>query len=124
MFAYHYCNKKEEDYWKRFGSHMGTLWDRDELRRLISTPSGPPGQNQRVFVPLALVVNPDLPNALLGIKKGDKPSTSDALPQGDGLNTGMPIPLGDEVENMAELPKDEFLQIISRSGLAGSGTPQ
>ncbi len=77
--------------------------------------------SDRIFVPLSLVINPDLPDGLLKKSKKDPnpSSTSDGtpLPPGDGLNTGMAIPLGEEVINMATLPKDAFLDVIRKGGL-------
>jgi len=77
-------------------------------------------ENSRIFVPLSLTINPDLPNALLG-KATNQPtapqSSEAALPASDGLNTGMSLPTDTEVVNMATLSKDEFLGIIGRAGL-------
>ncbi len=126
IFAFHYLKKKDDDYWARFGAHMGTVWDREELERLTSAPSGSPSRDRRVFVPLSLVVNPDLPEALLGKGKANKQSgssprgTEEALPASDGLQTGMSLPLGTEIVNMANLPKEKFMEIIRQSGLAGA----
>jgi hypothetical protein len=115
LFAYHWLQKDENEYWDRMGAHLGTLWDRDQLIRLMAAPKGSVGSSSRVFVPLSLVVNPDLPNALLGKSKTGQDTDS----SGDGLHTGMTLPEGDEVVNMAEMDKDEFLDVIGRSGLGG-----
>ena len=102
------------------------MWDREELARLTAAPGGSPNLDSRVFVPLSLVVNPDLPNALLGKKKSGEqmaqPAPQGEIPASDGLNTGMSLPTDSEVVNMAELPKDEFLGIIARSGLITGAT--
>jgi hypothetical protein len=87
--------------------------------------SAEPGAREgsdRIFVPLSLVINPDLVEGLLGKgKKGANQPTStdqtDPLPSGDGLNTGMALPSSEEVVNMASLPKDEFLNVIRAGGL-------
>ncbi len=91
----------------------------------LTTATNSPSENSRIFVPLSLVVNPDLPDALLGKKKSDNKQPQTEVPRGelpssDGLNTGMSLPTDMEVVNMAEMPKEEFLSIIRRSGLAGS----
>jgi hypothetical protein len=111
--------KADEDYWDRFGSHLGTLWSRSELAQ-VQANRGKAGKTDKVLTPLSLVMNPDLPDAILGKKPEGKgsPTNPDApLPSGDGLNTGMSLPTDSEVINMAELPKEEFLEIIGRSGL-------
>lgn len=119
LFAYHYLKKDDTEYWERFGAHLGTIWDRDQLRNLMES-SGTKATNSRIFVPLSLTINPDLPKALLGKKKnqssGSQSSVAD-IPSSDGLNTGMPLPIDAEVINMATLPKEEFLSIIGSSGL-------
>lgn len=90
------------------------------MLRLQQAGGGAKPENSRIFVPLSLVINPDLPNALLG-KASSQPTASQnseaPLPSGDGLNTGMALPTDTEVVNMATLSKEEFLGIIGRAGL-------
>lgn len=115
--------KADEDYWDLFGTHLGTLWSRSELEQVRANrdKSGKTPATDKVLVPLSLVMNPDLPDAILGKKpergSGSQRNPDDPLPSGDGLNTGMPLPTDTEVVNMSELSKEEFLGIISRSGL-------
>jgi len=119
LFAYHYLRKADEDYWNNFGRHLGTLWDLDSLRQLQTAPEGVSGQNSLVFVPLSLVVDPQLPEHLLGKteKSTQTQQSSSSMPRGDGLHTGMALPSDTEVINMAELSKAEFLSLIGNSGL-------
>ena len=105
--------------WDRFGAHLGTLWDRDTLQALDAKPKGSHVQNDTIFVPLSLVVNPDLPNALMGKKSGaPTPPGEPARQSGDGLHTEMAMPEGDEVVNMGDLPKEEFFGLVANAGLA------
>jgi hypothetical protein len=97
------------------------VWDRETLKMLNSNVSGSGTPGNKIFVPLSLSINPDLPAALLGTKKssnsvslGDTPHTSG----GDGLYTEMAMPEGDEVVNMGDLPKEEFFGLVSQAGLA------
>jgi hypothetical protein len=101
------------------------MWSRSELVRMSTAEPGAKPGSDRIFVPLSLVINPDLVDGLLNKAKKDPnqpPSVSGGtdgapLPPGDGLNTGMSIPTGEEVVNMATLPKDEFLNVIRQGGL-------
>jgi hypothetical protein len=117
LFAYHHCKKAEEDTWDRLGAHLGTLWEREALKILQSKKQGSHLENDTVFVPLSLVINPELPNALLG-----EPSSSSGAPAtsqqtgGDGLLTAMAIPEGEETVNMGDLPREEFIGLITNSG--------
>ena len=104
--------------WDRFGAHLGTLWDRKTLLTLDAKPKGSHLENDTIFVPLSLVVNPDLPNALLGKKSGSTPQGASANQPGDGLHTEMAMPEGDEVVNMGDLPKEEFVGLVASAGLA------
>lgn len=118
LFAFHWLNKVEEDTWERLTSHLGTVWDRDTLEMLnSSTSSGTPGK--KIFVPLSLSINPDLPAALLGKKPSDIRSSpgEKASQQGDGLYTGMAMPEGDDVINMGDLPREEFMGLVANAGL-------
>ncbi len=122
MFCYHWCKKVESDQWDNLGLQLGTMWSRSELLRLSEAKPGAKEGSDRIFVPLSLVINPDLVDGLLQrAKKSENQPTSTSgetpLPSGDGLNTGMSLPVGEEVVNMAELPKDEFLNLIKSSGL-------
>jgi len=117
MFSYHWLRKVDKDQWKSLGSQLGTMWSRSELLRLNEAPAGVSEGTDTVFVPLSLVINPNLVEGLMTkAKEGPSPqgseSTSAPLPGGDGLNTGMALPAGEEVVNMALLPKDEFLNVI------------
>jgi len=120
MFAYHWLQKVEKDQWNRLGSQLGTMWSRSELLRLKDTPAGAREGSDTIFVPLSLVINPDLVEGLMN-KQGKAPNQQPAgaapLPSGDGLSTGMSIPLGEDVINMATLPKDQFLDVIRKGGL-------
>lgn len=116
--------KADEDYWDHFGTHLGTLWSRSELEQVRANrgKSGKTRITDKVLVPLSLVMNPDLPDAILGKKpegsgSGPQRNPDAPLPSGDGLNTGMSLPMDTEVVNMSELSKEEFLGIISRAGL-------
>lgn len=103
------------------GAHLGTLWDREDLTALQEQVAGAGDRSPTVFIPLSLVVNPELPDALLGkVKSGDPATRGDNRPSpaGDGLHTEMAMPEGDEVVNMGELPKDEFFGLVSQAGLA------
>lgn len=106
--------------WERFGAHLGTLWNRETLQALDEKPQGSHTQNDTIFVPLSLVVNPDLPNALLGKDTGGAkaPPGATARQGGDGLHTEMAMPEGDEVINMGSLPREEFIGLVASSGLA------
>jgi len=118
LFVYHYLRKNETEQWEHLGAHLGTIWDRNELLKLQQSGAKP--ENSRIFVPLSLVMNPDLPDALLGKRRNQSAapqSSEDVLPSGDGLNTGMSLPTDTEIVNMAELSKDEFLSVIGKSGL-------
>lgn len=120
LFVYHYLKKDDDEYWDRLGAHLGTLWDKDSLRILSEKPSGSGTRNPRIFVPLSLVVNPELPKALLG--KTDSPTPGgDSHSGGDGLHTAMAMPEGDEVVNMGTLSKEEFFGLVSNAGL-GTGS--
>ncbi len=122
LFAYHWISKVDADQWKRLSSHLGTVWDRETLEMLNSkAPGTGRASPDKIFVPLSLSINPDLPEALLGKKRttasasqGEPVSTS----KGDGLHTAMAMPEGDEVINMGDLPKDEFFGLVSQAGLA------
>lgn len=120
LFAFHWLSKVDDDTWERLSSHLGTVWDREELMALQdSTPRSGKPQN-KVFVPLSLSINPDLPDAILGKKKSGDSVSPEGEPRssGDGLHTGMALPEGDEVVNMGELPKNEFIGLVSQAGLA------
>jgi hypothetical protein len=122
MFAYHWLQKDDTDQWDRLGHQLGTMWSRSELLRMSTAEPGAREGADRIFVPLSLVINPDLVDGLLKKAKKDQnqPSaTGDGtpLPPGDGLNTGMALPAGEEVVNMADLPKNEFLNVIRSGGL-------
>jgi hypothetical protein len=119
LFVYHYLKKDDDEYWDRLGSHLGTLWDKESLRILSEKPSGSGTRNPRIFVPLSLVVNPELPNALLNRQPADGPSAprGTSTPNGDGLCTAMPLPEGEEVVNMGNLSKEEFFGLIHNVGL-------
>lgn len=116
LFVYHYLKKDEGDMWDRFGAHLGTLWDRETLQTLDAKPKGSHVQNDSIFVPLSLVVNPDLPNALLGKKKNAPPGAAPRQ-SGDGLYTEMALPEGEEVVNMGDLPREEFFGLVASAGL-------
>lgn len=121
LFAYHHIRKADESSWDRLGSHLGTLWDRDALIALQKQVAGDGDKSSTIFVPLSLVVNPELPDALLG--KNPAPSVSPGEPvsrpsKGDGLHTEMAMPEGDEVVNMGDLPKEEFFGLVAQAGLA------
>jgi hypothetical protein len=124
LFAYHWLSKVEEDTWDRLTSNLGTIWDRETLLTLQSKVSGSHVGGDKVFVPLSLVMNPELPDALLGKKNAAAagPTVPEGTPTqaGDGLHTGMALPEGDEVVNMGELPKNEFFGLISQAGLANT----
>ena len=122
MFAYHWYQKIDNDQWDRLGHQLGTMWSRSELLRMSAAEPGAREDSDRVFVPLSLVINPDLVDGLLKkAKKNPNQSTvageAASLPSGDGLNTGMSLPAGEEVVNMANLPKEEFLNVIKSAGL-------
>lgn len=121
MFSFHWLQKVESEQWDNLGHQLGTMWSKSELLRMSSAEPGARKGSDRIFVPLSLVINPDLVEGLLGKGKKDKNQPTSAgqtpLPPGDGLNTGMSLPAGEEVVNMAELPKDEFLGIIKSAGL-------
>jgi hypothetical protein len=119
LFAYHWLSKVEEDTWERLTSNLGTIWDKETLLTLQQKVSGSHVGGDKVFVPLSLVMNPELPDALLGKKnsansapQGETPSSSS-----DGLHTEMAMPEGDEVVNMGELPKNEFFGLVAHAGL-------
>lgn len=120
LFVYHHIRKTDEDSWNRLGSHLGTLWDRDALMSLQKQVAGAGDKSSTIFVPLSLVVNPDLPNALLGKDTGGAkaPPGATARQGGDGLHTEMAMPEGDEVINMGSLPREEFIGLVASSGLA------
>jgi hypothetical protein len=118
LFVFHWLKKEEGEQWNRFGAHLGTLWDRDTLKALDEKPKGSHLQNDTIFVPLSLVVNPDLPNALLGKTKGAPAPPGATQQSGDGLYTEMAMPEGDEVVNMGDLPKEEFVGLVASAGLA------
>ena len=121
MFSYHWLRKVDKDQWKSLGSHLGTMWSRAEINRLVDAPAGPKEGQDAVFVPLSLVINPDLVEGLVTKGSADRqlaPSAASGPSNtGDGLNTGMALPSGEEVVNMADLPKDEFLNVIRKGGL-------
>ena len=116
---YHHLKKADEEYWDRFASHLGTIWDRESLQILADKPAGAASDNSRIFVPLSLVVNPELPNALLNRQPADSSSApgGTSTPNGDGLCTAMPLPEGEEVVNMGNLSKEEFFGLIHNAGL-------
>lgn len=121
MFVYHWLNRTEEDYWERFGTHLGTLWDRVDLERMNSPSNKDKNSVKKdtIFIPLSLVMNPELPAALLGKNSNTKNTeqTSTTEPEGDDLRTGMPLPRDSEIVNMANLEKDEFFGLIANAGL-------
>lgn len=118
-YVHHYLKKKDNDYWDRLGSHLGTLWQRADLERLTQPASAEPRElSSRIFAPLSLIINSDLPNALLGKKKGQPQPASGT--QGHGLNTAMPLPKGEEIVNMADLSKENFLGVIAGARLSSS----
>lgn len=123
LFSYHYLKKDDGEAWERLGAHLGTLWDRKTLQALDEKAKGSHLQNDSIFVPLSLVVNPDLPNALLG-KEKDAPQGDSTRPaatsKGDGLLTEMAMPEGDEVVNMGDLPREEFMGLVTSAGLANT----
>jgi hypothetical protein len=121
LFAYHWISKVDNDQWKRLSKHLGTVWDRSTLEMLNSSGSGTRGTpSERLFIPLSLSMNPDLPEALLGKKKstGPAPPGGSSSQAGDGLRTEMALPAGEEVVNMGDLPKNEFIGLVSQAGLA------
>ncbi len=122
LFAYHWISKVDSDQWQRLSSHLGTVWDRETLEMLNSNASGKGGTPQnKIFVPLSLSINPDLPEALLGKKRAATSAPGEPVSRsgsGDGLYTEMAMPEGDEVVNMGDLPKEEFFGLVSQAGLA------
>lgn len=121
---YHHLKKDEGTYWHNFGRHLGTTWDRETLERMTTPGDGSPNTNSTIFVPLSLVLNPELPAILLGKPAGgDKspggPTEGSSTRSGDGLSTGMSLPGGEEVVNMGDLSKEEFFGLVSSAGLAG-----
>lgn len=121
LFAYHYLQKEREEHWESFGAHMGTMWTIEQLQSIVRKSEGAGSQNTNIFVPLSLVMNPDLPEALLGKRAQQHISPtveSGSLGGGDGLNTEMPLPTDTEVVNMATLSKEEFFGLIANAGLA------
>lgn len=121
LFVYHHLKKDEDNYWSEFGRHMGTTWERKVLESMLEPSKGNARTNPRIFVPLSLVLNPDLPSILLGRPLGDRgaQNTSPGKPNGgDGLYTGMALPKGEEVINMGDLPKEEFFGLVSSAGMA------
>jgi hypothetical protein len=121
LFVFHWLSKVEEDTWDRLGKHLGTLWDRESLVALRDATGNSSGPSQnRIFVPLSLSINPELPDALLGKKSGNaSPGEPASTPsRSDGLHTAMAMPEGDEVVNMGDLPKNEFFGLVSQAGLA------
>lgn len=121
LFAYHHLRKADEETWDRLGSHLGTLWDREALVALQRQVAGDGDASDTIFVPLSLVVNPELPDALLGKNAAPSASPGEPVPRpssGDGLHTEMAMPEGDEVVNMGDLPKEEFFGLVSQAGLA------
>jgi hypothetical protein len=125
MFTYHWLKKVDKEQWNRLGSQLGTMWSRSELLRLNDAPTGVGEGSDTVFVPLSLVINPDLVEGLMSKAKegpnqqstGPTSTPSAPMGRGDGLNTGMSLPSGEEVVNMATLPKNEFLDVIRAGGL-------
>jgi hypothetical protein len=122
LFAYHWLSKVEEDTWNRLGNHLGTLWDREALLALQSEVSGSGTPQNRIFVPLSLSINPELPDALLGKSKGrtTSPGEHGSPNKGDGLHTEMAMPEGAEVVNMGDLPKEEFFGLVASAGLTNT----
>ena len=121
LFAYHHLRKTDEESWDRLGSHLGTLWDREALMALQRQVAGDGDKSSTIFVPLSLVVNPELPDALLGKQSATSASPGEPVSRtsrGDGLHTAMAMPEGDEVINMGDLPKDEFFGLVAQAGLA------
>ena len=82
--------------------------------------SGDGDKSETIFVPLSLVVNPELPDALLGKQSANSAPRGEPVSHssGDGLHTAMAMPEGDEVINMGDLPKEEFFGLVSQAGLA------
>lgn len=120
---YHHLKKAEDHYWHEFGRHLGTTWERETLERMLEPSKGTRPKNSSIFVPLSLVLNPDLPSILLGRPLGDRgaQNTSPGKPKGgDGLYTGMALPEGEEVINMGDLPKEEFFGLVSSAGMVKS----
>ncbi len=127
LFVYHHLKKDEDNYWHEFGRHLGTTWERETLERMLEPGKGTPLKNSSIFVPLSLVLNPDLPSILLGRPLGDRgaQNTSPGEPakstnSSDGLHTGMALPGGEEVVNMGDLSKEEFFGLVSSAGMVKS----
>jgi hypothetical protein len=127
LFVYHHLKKDEDHYWNEFGRHLGTTWEREQLERMLEPSKGNAPKNSRIFVPLSLVLNPDLPSILLGRPLGDRgaKNTPPGEPEnrttgGDGLYTGMALPGGEEIVNMGDLSKDEFFGLVAGAGMVKS----
>jgi hypothetical protein len=127
LFVYHHLKKDEDNYWHEFGRHLGTTWERETLERMLEPSVGPRPKNATIFVPLSLVLNPDLPSILLGRPLGAKKSAN--TPQGgseesasgsDGLHTSMALPGGEEIVNMGDLSKNEFFGLVASAGMVKS----
>jgi len=119
LFAYHHLRKAEDDDFGRLGAHLGTLWDREALMALQKQVAGDGDKSETIFVPLSLVVNPELPDALLGKQSANSaPRGEPVSHSSDGLHTAMAMPEGDEVINMGDLPKEEFFGLVAQAGLA------
>lgn len=121
LFVYHHLRKDEDNFWHEFGRHLGTTWERETLERMLAASKGTRSKNSSIFVPLSLVLNPDLPSILLGRPLGDRKveNTSSGKPtkDGDGLSTGMSLPEGEKVVNMGDLSKEEFFGLVAGAGM-------
>jgi len=126
LFTYHWLQKAENDYWDRFGRHLGTVWNVKELVELknnINQKSKERIQTDTIFVPLSIVMNPELPSALLGnenqadVKKVNT-NVKNISNNGDELRTEMPLPRDADIVNMANLEKEEFFGLIANAGLS------
>ena len=110
LYSYHWIKKVERDQWDILSSHLGTVWNIEDLRKLKNNEANPASSSSSViFVPLSLVMNPGLVEGLLNRGNNSKPGQP-SLPLGDSLATDMALPK--DVVPMSTLSKEDFLKLV------------
>ena len=107
-YTAYWLAKREADWFEKLGNLLGTTWTREQVEKLVSTKKSAviPGS---VFLPLSLAVNPDLTDWLKQMFR---------VGQGQQIGGGEYVPgAGEEVQELGDLPKDEWMQWI------GGATP-
>jgi hypothetical protein len=106
-FVYHYMLANEERMFQRLLSALGITWDLEEIKASTqATKSTGSGKAAKLYVPLAVGVNPEMYEWV----KKQAGGGQNAL-----IGGGEYVPkAGEVVKPMSEMGKDEFMNLLGR----------